>query len=76
MGKYKLTNLEKGLKKITEFKGYKQAERFDMQFNALLARVDITPENAKEWLNFVRTIQSTLDIITKRAKEVLGVESK
>jgi len=59
-------------------KGYKEAEKIDKQIIALLEKEKVTKENAREWLVFIRTIATTLEIIRILPMEILkqGKEEK
>ena len=51
--------------------GYKEASKIDKQINDLFSEHPMSEENALEWINFARTVRSTLEIIEEHAKNTL-----
>lgn len=47
--------------------GYKEAEKIDKEINALLKK----HPNARDWMNFCRTVESSLQLLNKLAYEEL-----
>ncbi len=52
-------------------KGYKEASKIDKLVNKLLSENPITEKNAREWMQFCRTISSGLEILNMEAREKL-----
>ena len=43
--------------------GYDEGARVDRMVNVLLKHHPITPKNAGEWLKFLRTVQTTTEVL-------------
>ena len=43
--------------------GYTEALKIDDQISELLAAEGVSPENRLEWMTFVRTLRTSLDLI-------------
>ncbi len=55
---------------MNKFSGYEVAQQIDDQINHLLGEHPITAENCLEWLNFSRTIETSLILISEDAKNI------
>ncbi len=47
----------------TPFHGYHEAAKIDAQINKIFLEQPLTKENVCEWMNFSRTVQTSLNII-------------
>jgi len=56
--------------------GYSEAAKIDGLIERLLEDNSITAENAREWLRFIRTIKTSLDILEETAKSALDIQTK
>lgn len=53
------------------FRGYKEAQRIDRVITRLLVNYPITKTNALEWLNCLRNVQSTCNLLINVATKIL-----
>ena len=56
--------------------GYSEAAKIDGLIERLLEDNSITAENAREWLRFIRTIKTSLDILEETAKSALDIQTE
>lgn len=56
--------------------GYQEAEKIDSQINALLEQKPIDKDNLMDWLNFTRTITTSLKLIASKTEDVLAIPKR
>lgn len=57
-----------------EFHGYSAAKVIDDQIQNIYLKYEIKPHNVKEWLNFTRTVSTTIDTLRTQALKVWAEE--
>lgn len=55
--------------------GYKEAHKIDLDVSKIFHREPITPANATQWLNFARTVKTSMIILEEQAKAVISDET-
>jgi hypothetical protein len=54
--------------------GYIEAAKIDHLINQLVQKQPITEDNAREWLAFTRTVESTCMVLRMEVKLLLGLK--
>jgi len=55
---------------------YKEANKLEDKINSLLKINPIKPNNALQWLNFAKTVKTTMTLIEEKTKEILNVQTE
>lgn len=56
--------------------GYNEAAKIDELIEQLFEDNSITSDNALDWLRFIRTIKTGLDILEETAKSIIDTQTK
>ena len=56
--------------------GYKEAEKVDAIINKAINENPISKDNVMEWMKFLRTIQSGINILNEEAKVLVDIKTE